>query len=345
MSYLFVDHVAQTKEISHDETFDDPYYGDAGHALLAAYAPLPVARADIFEWEYINPANPSLGKQQSTTLAPDGAGAIVQPGAFLANRNLTKAYLIGASLHGYWIEGGEHTSNTFVFSDLSRANLRQADLTNASLTDADLTGAILTDAEVRGADFRIDHESGYPGTGITIAQLSSTASYKAHDLTGIGLIGHNLTGANLAAQNLTNAHLDFATLTGANLTGAEIRGASFHRDGLLGSGTGLTPAQLYSTASYQAHDLRDIYLAGNYAGLNLASQNLTNAKLGNALLTNGNLSQANLTNAYLAGATLTGANLPAPKCEERTLVGCMLLDQAALRPPNSTRQPAMRPTI
>ena len=62
-------------------------------------------------------------------------------------------------------------------------------------------------------------------------------------------------------------------------------------------------AQLYSTASYQAHDLTDICLAGNYAGLNLASQNLTNANLGNATLTNANLSQANLTNA----------NLPAPR--------------------------------
>ena len=26
------------------------------------------ARADIFQWEYVNPADPSQGKQQSTTL-------------------------------------------------------------------------------------------------------------------------------------------------------------------------------------------------------------------------------------------------------------------------------------
>ena len=36
--------------------------------LLAIFAPAPVARADIFQWEYINPANPSLGKQPSTML-------------------------------------------------------------------------------------------------------------------------------------------------------------------------------------------------------------------------------------------------------------------------------------
>ena len=66
--------------------------------LLALFAPAPVARADIFQWEYINPANPSLGKQPSTTLAPDGAGANAVPGTNLSNRNLTKAYLIGADL-------------------------------------------------------------------------------------------------------------------------------------------------------------------------------------------------------------------------------------------------------
>ena len=64
--------------------------------LLALFAPAPVARADIFQWEYINPANPSQGKQQSTTLAPDGAGVNAVPGANLSNRNLTMAYLIGA---------------------------------------------------------------------------------------------------------------------------------------------------------------------------------------------------------------------------------------------------------
>ena len=63
-----------------------------------------------------------------------------------------------------------------------------------------------------------------------------------------------------------------ATLTGANFTGAEVRGA-----------TSLTresrQAQLYSTASYQAHDLTgiDCWHGNNLAGVNLAGQNLTNA--------------------------------------------------------------------
>ena len=41
------------------------------------------AQADIFQWEYINPADPSQGKRQSTTLAPDGAGVDAVPGADL----------------------------------------------------------------------------------------------------------------------------------------------------------------------------------------------------------------------------------------------------------------------
>ena len=49
-----------------------------------------------------------------------------------------------------------------------------------------------------------------------------------------------------------------ATLTGANLTGAEVRGANFYRI----PGTALR-RQLYSTASYQAHDLTGIGLDGN----------------------------------------------------------------------------------
>ena len=32
--------------------------------LLASFDSLPFARADIFQWEYINPANPSEGTPQ-----------------------------------------------------------------------------------------------------------------------------------------------------------------------------------------------------------------------------------------------------------------------------------------
>jgi len=334
--------------------------------LLALLAPALVARADVFQWEYINPANPSQGKQPSTTLAPDGAGVNAAPGANLSNRNLTMAYLIGVDLTGANLREDNLTDGdlsqanltnaNFFLATLTNANFRQANLTNAIFWYATLTGANLAGAEVRGASFPrtyLDYPyDNYLG-GITLAQLYSTASYQAHDLTAIDLRGNgNFAGANLAGQNLTranfgehfgatvnlsgadlseanlsnayfliatltnanfsqanltNASLDHATLSGANFTGAEVRGASF---------SSITNAQLYSTASYQAHDLTGIRLAGsNLAGINLSGQNLTDANLVGATLTNANLSQANLTNAsftadnYWSVADLTGANL------------------------------------
>src|SRR5207344_2597321 len=72
------------------------------------------ARADIFEWEYTNAADPGEGKRQSTTLAPDGAGVDAVPGAFLQFRDLTMAYLIGA--------------------DLTAAAVHSTNLTNGDLT-------------------------------------------------------------------------------------------------------------------------------------------------------------------------------------------------------------------
>ena len=99
---------------------------------------------------------------------------------------------------------------TSTCATLTNANFSQANLTNANFDYATLTGANLTGAEVRGANFELRR-------GITPAQLYSTASYQAHDLTGIGLAGNNLTGANLAGQNLTNANFVCATLTNAEL--------------------------------------------------------------------------------------------------------------------------------
>src|SRR5262245_53990887 len=100
------------------------------HAILNRFSPLlqitaalfPLvafaasARADIFQWEYINPADPSQGKQKSTTLAPGGAGVDAVPGADLSYRNLDMAYLIGADLTGAYSNGANLTN-----ADLSLA--------------------------------------------------------------------------------------------------------------------------------------------------------------------------------------------------------------------------------
>src|SRR4051812_19454366 len=72
---------------------------------LAFCAAAGIARGDIYQWEYVNPANPSLGKKASQTLCPDGAGIDAVPGAYFGSRDLTKAYLSGADLTRLTVNG------------------------------------------------------------------------------------------------------------------------------------------------------------------------------------------------------------------------------------------------
>src|SRR3954468_3045373 len=88
--------------------------------LLGGFILAQSARADIFQWEYINPGDHSLGKRQSTTLAIGGAGVNALPGGHLMSLNLGKAYLIGADL----------TGGTARFANLTEAELSNANLTN-----------------------------------------------------------------------------------------------------------------------------------------------------------------------------------------------------------------------
>jgi hypothetical protein len=39
-----------------------------------------IARANIYQWEWVDPGDPSLGKQVSTTLCPNGMGLDPRPG-------------------------------------------------------------------------------------------------------------------------------------------------------------------------------------------------------------------------------------------------------------------------
>jgi uncharacterized protein YjbI with pentapeptide repeats len=236
-------------------------------------------------------------------------------GATLTDADFGRANLINASFERDTLTGGNFTeanltNATFYDATLNDANFSQANLTNVDFVEATLTNADFTDAEVRGGRFSYTTTSGF-----TPAQLYSTASYQAHDLTGIDLSLNDLTNWNFAGQNLTNANLGGTTLTGADFTGAEVR------DAVLGSA--ITPAQLYSTASYQAYDLRGISLSfNNLAGGNFAGQNLTNGNLLGANLTDANFRNANLANADFAmylchfgcrwiSATLTDADLTA----------------------------------
>jgi uncharacterized protein YjbI with pentapeptide repeats len=250
--------------------------------LLALFAPAIVARADIFQWEYINPANPSQGKQPSTMLCSDGAGAYAGPATNLANRNLSMAYLIGADLSADVVTDVERNVIYYTAADLSGVNLSGADVQGANFYAARLTGANLSHANLKNAKFwGGDLYSDIPGADLTDA---------------------NLGGADARAANFGGA-----TLTSANFTDAQVGGANF-------ASSQITKAQIYSTASYQAHDLSGIKLSGNYAGIDLVGQNLTHASFFYATLSGANLSQANATNADFStystsNSNLTGANL------------------------------------
>ncbi|MCC7086712.1 MAG: pentapeptide repeat-containing protein, partial [Pirellulales bacterium] len=139
-------------------------------ALAVALVWATVARADIYQWEYVNPGDPMEGKQPSATLCPGGSGVDATPYANLSNRDLTMAYFIGKDLQSAY----------FLSSNLTDADLSQANLTNAVFESATLTIADFTGAQVQGARFK-----GTTAQGFTAAQLYSTASYQAHDLTGI----------------------------------------------------------------------------------------------------------------------------------------------------------------
>jgi uncharacterized protein YjbI with pentapeptide repeats len=236
---------------------------------------LSAARADIYEWKYVDPADSSLGKQQSTTLCIGGAGVNAEPSASWADRNLTMAYLIGKDLAGV---------NAFR-AILTNADLSNANLTNASFSRATLIGANFTDANVRGTSFSRDSSG---GSGISASQLYATASYKAHDLTGINFTGNDLTGW--------------------DVNDADVRGTNFSIYRRPGSGpllgTGISLPQLYSTANYKAGDLTGASFSGNeLSGANFAGQNLTNASFYAAIMT-----EADFTNAEIRGADLRKAN-------------------------------------
>ena len=60
--------------------------------IAFAWIALSVASAcgDIYHGEYINPADPSQGKRQSTTLCIGGAGVDAVPNAYLPDRDLSR---------------------------------------------------------------------------------------------------------------------------------------------------------------------------------------------------------------------------------------------------------------
>jgi uncharacterized protein YjbI with pentapeptide repeats len=190
--------------------------------LLAIFAPTQVARADIYQWEYVNPANPSWGKQQSTLLTPDGAGVNAVPAANLANRNLTKAFLPGASLANANLRNA-----TFVYADFSTGSIDflQASLgLTTNLMGANLRQANLTNADFSGFDAYGPEGEYYPFLGANL----EGANMSGADTRGANFYLASWSGANTSNMILSNGHIAGLDLTAAeSLTIRDYDGIAF----------------------------------------------------------------------------------------------------------------------
>ncbi len=254
----------------------------------------------------------------------------------LSGQNLTNATLSFGTLAGTNLSNANLTGAVFYYSRLTAANLAGANLSSAVFSSAELANANLSGATVAGAIFG--------STNLSSTQLYSTGSYQAGNLHGINLQYNNLSGWTFSGQDLSNAVFSSATLNGANLTGANLTGAQFYYAMLTGANlsaalvagadfgyTNLSGSQLYTTASYQARNLRGIGLSGNdLTGASFSGMNLASAAFSSGTLAGANLSGANLTGADLSYATLTGANLTDANLAN-TVLGGANLSSADLR--------------
>lgn len=302
--------------------------------LLYASCVVGVCKADIFKWEYIDPSDPSQGKRESTMLLPGTEVVDAVPGVNLQVKNLTMAYLIGADL----------TDAIFVAANLSDADLSQANLTSADFRRATLTDANFTGAEVRHARFLGATSHGFTASqlystasyqqrnlsGILLgrgshrddsdlsgwdfnnqiltnawfgfANLADADFYRAN-LTKASVRDTDLTGADFRDANLAEANFSNSTLTDADFSGANVRDADFvsTTDG------GFIPAQLYSTASYQTHDLTGMVLRSNdFADWDFSGQDLSGADIRFTTLTDADFSGAIISGTALSETTRRG---------------------------------------
>jgi uncharacterized protein YjbI with pentapeptide repeats len=176
-------------------------------------------------------------------------------------------------------------------------NFSHQDLTSAHFPGTGLDETDFTGAAIVGADFE--------RSGLTADQLYSTASYQSHGLRGIKLGIVDLRGWNLSNQDLTGANFVGATLTGANFNGALIGGAGLNS--VPGMGRQITSQQLYSTASYQMHDLHGVDLSVNdMRGWDFSNQDLASASFSFAALATTNFSGAIIRGADFFRTTAKG---------------------------------------
>jgi uncharacterized protein YjbI with pentapeptide repeats len=314
--------------------------------LIAATLLLPhaTASADIFQWEYIDPAHPELGKQESTVLCPDGAGVVANISASLDNRDLTKAYMSDLSL-SYATFANSNLSQAYLAGSrlgdaiLTNANLSQADLSFASFWGAPLTGADLSGAHIRGA--LLYNTTSQPV--ISNAQLFSTASYQEGDLRDIQFHFYNLDDIDFAGMNLSRAGFSYASMINANLQSVNMQEGGANNSNLTGANLSQADLRYFSFvevdltgANLHSADLRGThFFNSNLTGVDFSASNIRGARFAFSLVTTEqftspasyqardlqgiqlhfgelsgiNLSRQNLSDSDLYGTNFTGADL------------------------------------
>ncbi|MAT70525.1 MAG: hypothetical protein CMJ58_13490 [Planctomycetaceae bacterium] len=246
-----------------------------------------LAANDLSGWDFAGQDLTDASFRVSHVDQADFSGATIRGADFSSttSRGLTPEQIYAsASYQAGDLSGIGMWGNDLTGWDLAGLNLAGAGFYQATLANTDFTGA-----DVRGADLRRT-----VWTGFTETQLASTASYQNRDLSGISLGDNDLAGWDFSGQDLSDASFFNSNLTGADFSGAIIRGASL---GLTIS-RGFTKEVLYSTASYQQHDLRGLSLWGSeMMGWNFDDQNLEGGNLA------GYLDNASFRSASLANVT------------------------------------------
>jgi uncharacterized protein YjbI with pentapeptide repeats len=252
--------------------------------LLPLLVAASTARGDVYQWQWVDPNDHTLGKMRSAVLCPDGAGVVATAYSQWPYLDLSQAYL--------------------KYGDLPNSLLYQSVLSAGYFENASLAGSVIWGCQVSNADF----------TSISAARANfrfstlNGANFANADLSGATFLVGSMTGVSFQRANLTNAFFN-TDLTGVDFTDAIIAGADLrHQVGSAGSG--FTSNQLYSTASHKSKDLRRIRMGFNdLTGWNFSGIDLTEATFFDAKLAGAQFNNATLTGGALHGADLTKADL------------------------------------
>lgn len=328
-----------------------------------------IAQGDIFNWqtgevipgtEGITP-KPDLDFNKWNTEAKN-----LRYADFSGKLNLSKCYFSGSWLDYADFSEANLEQAWFVSSTLTGANLRLTDLTDArfytaTLTDVDFSGAILsgtffsnttgftkeqfysTASYQNGYLFRVDWSNidmtgwSFSNQELNGAHFSDCVLVNA-DFSGVkhnirnstAFINTDLTGASFRNADLSipstkyGVYFKNSIMNNVDLNGATLINCAFNNP------IGLTEEQIYSTASYQTGDMREVkFIQCDLTNWNFANQNLTSASFESSnlngtdfsgtiiakadftssTLTNINLSKANLNHANFSYATLNNTNL------------------------------------